>query len=89
MTYSSLGGLRKQSVQDAERLFSPKLADFMSRHGYEMESKYTRAVHGWRRASDERGSSEDERSCLNYQFLDFILDDWMPWHKDNRDFSHV
>ena len=33
LTYSALVGLRKQSVQDAERLFSPKLADFMERNG--------------------------------------------------------
>lgn len=87
LTYSARVGLRKQSVEDAERLFSPKLADFMERNGYKIEAAYIQAVNGWRRACDQRGLSEEERSCLNYNLLDFILDDWMPWHRTNRDFS--
>ena len=87
LTYPALVGLRKQSVLDAERLFSLSLADFMDRKGYKAEAKYIRVVNGWRRACDQRGLSEHERSKLNDNLLDYILDDLMPWHKEKRDFS--
>lgn len=87
LTHTSLAGLRKQSVQDAERMFSTQLADFMKRKGYTFEEKYVRVVCNWRRANDERGLSELERSHFNYDFLNFILDELMPWHTDNYDFS--
>ena len=87
MTYSSLVGLRKQSVEDAERLFSPSMAEFMDHKGYKPEAEYIRAVLGWRKACDERGLSELERSRYNYQFLNYILKDWMPWFESNYDFS--
>ncbi len=79
-------GLRKQSVQDAERMFSPALSDFMERKGFVEEAAYIRAVNGWRRAVDERGLSNLERCRLNHKFLAYILDDWMPWHSTS-DFS--
>ena len=87
LTYAALVGLRKQSVHDAERLFSENLAKFMDRKGYKAEAKYIRAVNGWRRACDERGLSELQRCRLNYSFLSYVLDDLMPWHKDQCDFS--
>jgi len=40
LTYPALVGLRKQSVQDAERMFSEPLAEFMERKGYTEECKY-------------------------------------------------
>ena len=61
----------------------------MERNGYETEAKYIHAVRGWRQACDERGLTEVERSRLNYQFLEFILDDWVPWHQQSRDFSLI
>ena len=74
-------------MQDAERMFSLPLADFMERKGYTEEAKYIRVVNGWRRAVDERGLSNLERCHLNYQFFNYILDDLMPWHHSNYDFS--
>ena len=53
--YPSLVGLRKQSVEDAERMFSPSLLAFMENKGYVCEAKDIRAVMGWRQACDERG----------------------------------
>lgn len=43
----------------------------------------------WRRSIDERGLSELKRSQHQYELLDFILDDLMPWHKEKGgyDFS--
>lgn len=57
---------------------------------YNVKAAYLRAVHGWRRACDERGLSDAQRGQFNTKFLDYILDDFMPWHKDTgmRDFSH-
>ena len=87
LTYAALVGIRKQSVKDAERLFSLSLADFMDCKGYKAEAKYIRVVNGWRQACDKRGLSETKRSTLSNTFLDYILDDLMPWHKQMRDFS--
>ena len=37
LTYFALSGARKQSVQDAERLLSPEMAEFMEKKGYARE----------------------------------------------------
>ena len=59
----------------------------MTSKGYHFEAKYIRTILNWRRASDERGLSERERSKLNYELLNMILDDLMPWHTQKYDFS--
>ena len=89
LTISALRGIRKQSVEDVERLFSADMVKWMEQKGYAYEASYLRTVHGWRRACDERDLSELERSQLNDDFLDYILDDLMPWHHDEGfgDFS--
>ena len=62
---------------------------WMEQKGYVFEAEYLRSVRGWRKACDERGLSNDQRSQLNRAFLDYILDDLMPWRRDPglRDFS--
>ena len=89
LTYTALSGVRKQSVEDVERLFSHEMVEWMEHKGYSDEANYLRAVRGWRRACDERGVSSQQHSELNKHFLDYILDDLMPWHRDTptRDFS--
>ena len=87
LSYSALVGLRKQSVEDAERLLSPSMIDFMDRKGYTKEAMYIRAINGWRRACDERGLTQLQRCKYNYQLLNYILEDWMPWYQTNYDFS--
>ena len=87
LTYASLTGERKQSVEDAERLLSTDMANFMKKKGYAYEEKYIRVISNWRRANDERGLTELQRCRFNYEFLNFIIDDLMPWHKDLLDFS--
>ena len=89
LTYPALSGTRKQSVIDAERLFSPDLAAFMRNKGYVYEAKYIETIWNWRRACDERGLSELQRCKFNYQFLNLILDDLMPWHTQTYDFSKL
>ena len=76
LTYPALPGSRKQSVIDAERLFSPDLAAFLQK-GYLYEAKYIETVWNWRRACDERGLSELQRCIFDYQFLSMILDELM------------
>ena len=88
LTYTALPGTRKQSVSDAERLFSLSLLAFMERKDYHEEAKYIHAVLNWRRACDERGLSELQRSQYNHNMLEYILDELMPWHKV-YDLSHL
>lgn len=58
LTYPALVGSRKQSVEDAERLFSPSLLIFMEDKDYQYEARYICAILGWRQACDEGGLSE-------------------------------
>ena len=84
LTYPAVTGSRKQSVVDAERLFSPDLANFMEEKGYNFEAKY---IRNWRRASDERGLNERTRSKFNYELLNMMLEELMPWYKEFYDFG--
>lgn len=72
---------------DAERLFGPQLVAFMHRKGHAYEAKYIEAISNWRIACDRRGLTELERCRLNHQFLNLILDELMPWHHQEYDFS--
>ena len=89
LTYTALSGIRKQSVEDVERLFGDAMISWMKDKGYDFEAKYLSVVHGWREACDKRGLSVEKRTQYNNDLLNFILDDLMPWHKDQnlRDFS--
>lgn len=89
LTLPVLTGVRKQSVTDAERLFSPDLAAFMQSKGYEFEARYITVIWNWRRACDERGLSELKRCRFNYEFLNLVLDELMPWHKESYDFRYL
>ena len=40
LTYAALTGQRKQSVRDAERLFSQEILNFMEKRGYTFEAAY-------------------------------------------------
>ena len=61
LAYPTLTGACKQSVVDAERLFSPDLEKFMIGKGYQFEATYIRTIWNWRRAGDERGLKQRER----------------------------
>ena len=87
LTFPALTGQRKQSVRDAEILFSEGVQKFMERSGYQYEGKFISAVRNWRRACDERGLSSLQRCRFNYQLLQLILDELMPWHSECYDFS--
>ncbi len=91
LTYPALTGIRKQSVEDVERLFGAGVVKCMQEKGYHEEAKYIGVVHNWRRAIDERGLSTEQRQQFRNDFLNFILDEWMPWHAETevKDFSQL
>ena len=91
LTYPALTVVRKQSVEDVERFFGAGVVKFMQEKGYHTEAKYLGVVHNWRRAIDERVLSTQQRQQFRNDFLNFILDDWMPWHaeKEVKDFSQM
>ena len=80
-------GIRKQSVEDTERLFSPSLLSFMEHKDYQYEARYICAILGWRQACDEHRLSELDRCWHNYQRLNFLLEELMPWFSQFYDFS--
>ncbi len=86
LTYSALTGQKKQSIGDVERLFNPKVEEFMRGRGYSFQAHYVRTIYNWWRATDERGLSQQERSQFNKEFLNMVLDELMPWHH-NFDYS--
>ena len=78
LTYPALVGLRKQSVFIA-RVHGEK--------GYTCETDYISAVSGWRWACDDRGLSELQRCRFNYQMLNYIIKELVPWYHQTYDFS--
>ena len=89
LTHAALVGERKQSVPDAEKMLSYLVAKFLREHGYETEAYYVETVAEWHEAADGRGLTELERCRKNYSMLNMILDEWMPWHRDNYDFTTI
>ena len=59
----------------------------MVNRGYEYEAKYIRGIRNWRRSCDERGLTQLQRSRFNYEMLQLILDELMPWSRTCYDFS--
>ena len=47
-----------------------------------------RGILGWRQACDMRGLSQLQRCKRNYQMLNFVLKELIPWATDSYDFSH-
>ena len=80
LTHAALTSERKQSVQDAERMLSFKVASFLKDHGYEEEARYVDTIAGWHEVADGGGLTELKRCKLNYVMLNMVLDEWMPWH---------
>ena len=39
--------------------------------------------------ADGRGISKELRSKYNTDMLNFLLEDWMPWYKEERDFATI
>lgn len=89
LTHAALVGKRKQSVKDAERMLSYHVVRSLERHGHQNEAEFVRIIAQWHEASDGRGLSQLQRCRFNYHMLNFILDEWMPWHTQNYDFATI
>lgn len=89
LSYHAMIGTRKQSVTDVEQIFSNSVQNYMERKRYKVEANYVKVIKNWRRACDERGLSDSDRNKFNHDFIDYILDELMPWHRQPgmRDFS--
>ncbi len=88
LTYPALTEVRKQSVQDVERLFGPGVIAFMTSGSYNTGAKYLSIIRNWRRAIDERGLEETQRQQFLQDFKEYICEDLMPWYADGlQDFS--
>ena len=87
LTYTALTGKRKQSVGDAEKLLSPAVGKWLRANSFLSEARFVEVVSNWHKASDGRGLSEAEREKNNLAMLDYLLKDWMPWFRDERDYS--
>ena len=89
LTHAALVGRRKQGLKDAERLLSYPVVESLRRHGHAVEAEYVEIVVNWHEATDGRGLSQLQRCRYNYRMLNYILDEWIPWHNDNYDFSTI
>ncbi len=89
LTHAALIGKRKQSLVDAERLLSYHVVASLRKSGHEREAKHVNIIANWHEASDGRGLSQLTRCKYNYQMLEYILDEWMPWHNNCYDFSTI
>ena len=89
LTHAALVGLRKQSVQDVERLLSVHVVKSLRDQGYHTEAKYVEVISNWHESSDGRGLSQLQRCRYNYHMLNYILDELMPWHRENYDFCMI
>ena len=59
----------------------------MEKKNYEYEARYMRGILRWRQSYDQRGPSELERCRCNYELLNFVLEELMPWYTECYDFS--
>ena len=57
---TALCGIRKQSVEDVERLFSEDLIKWMEGKGYTSDAHHLCIIQNWRRACDERGLADSQ-----------------------------
>lgn len=89
LNQAALAGLRKQSVTDAERLLSHRVAAYMEQQGHHTAAEYVSIIAGWHEASDGRHLSEVERADKNKRMLSYLVQDWIPWHAQFHDYSLV
>ena len=89
LTQNALQGREIQSVPDAELLLSHRVAAFMQRRGYAAEAEYVSIIAGWHEGWDGRGLGQLDRCRANYHMFNYILDEWIPWHRVNYDFRLI
>ena len=84
LSYHTLVGTQSNLYQ---MLSSSSAQEFLSSKGYLEEAKYVCVIRNWRRACDEIGLTDDQRSVFNQWLISYILDELMPWHCQSRYFS--
>ena len=89
LTHASQIGKRKQSLVDAECLISSHVVSSLLCHGHHQEARHIEVLTQWHEATDGRGLSQLQRCRFNYRMLNYVLDEWMPWHVDNYDFRTI
>ncbi len=89
LTYEALTGKNKQSVPDCERIITTGVIKFLERKGHKSGADILTIIRNWHRAVDGRGLSESERSRFCQDMKCWLLDDWVPWHRDNSDYSMI
>ena len=87
LIYTALPGNRKQSISDVETLYSRAVANWCKDNGFPEEVRVAEIIANWHKASDGRGLDEETRKKYNLAMLDFLLEDWMPWYQENKDYS--
>jgi hypothetical protein len=87
LTYEALTGKNKQSVPDCESMISPGVITFLEREGHASGAQVLRLIHNWHKAVDGRGLSEAERSSYCTDMKEWLLDEWIPWHREIKDLS--
>ena len=89
LSYESLTGKNKQSVPDCERIISLGVVSFMEKNGHLSECKVLTILRNWHRAVGGRGISEETLSTFLQDMKNWLLDDWMSWHRENKDYSTI
>lgn len=74
-------------MSDAEKLLSTAVANWCKENGFPEEGRVAEIIANWHKASDGRGLDEETRRKYNLAMLDYILEDWMPWYQENKDYS--
>ena len=89
LTHAALVGKRKQSLVDAERLLSYHVVESLNRKSHEKEASHVQIIANWHEATDGRGIDQLTHCKYNYLMREYILDEWMPWHRTCYDFSTI
>jgi hypothetical protein len=62
---------------------------FLEKKGHTSGATVLKLLHNWHKAVDGRGLSEDQRSTYCEELKCWLLDDWMPWHREVKDYSQI
>ena len=88
LTYEALTGKNKQSVPDCERLMSTGVINALAKQGHASGVEVLTIFRNWHRAVDGRGLTGGYTEYCQ-DMKNWLLDDWVPWHRDNPDYSTI